>query len=109
MADLEKIELHDAVLSGMTIDYSLRVATVGLEFYSSEEERHRHPALITFHGIESISQICDLDQLAKNASPGNVNYWIPAEEGGTTYIYLVDGCLAIKAMRVAMKTDVSGA
>lgn len=52
-------------------------------------------------------RVAVLGNLARTRSgrvAGNVNYWVP-NEGGTTYLYLVDGCVAItaKAMRLVRK------
>lgn len=98
--DLGSIELHDALLKKLEIDYVRNAAVVGIEFYESPDASSRKSALITFDGVRSISKICDLERMQKNARAGNINYWAPTRGKGTTYIYLVDGCMAITAQAV---------
>jgi hypothetical protein len=100
MANLEEIELHDALLISMNIDYVTKVVTIGVEFYKGGNDRDRRTALISFEGVESMSQISDMDRLQENIFADNVNYWLPAQHGGVTYIYLVHGCVAIKEKKV---------
>lgn len=100
MSILEKIELHDALLKSMNVDYNLKRVTVELDFYEDSSDSHRKSASIIFEGVKSIAEICNLDRLQDNARAGNVNYWVPGQADDTTYVYLVDGCLAILAKTV---------
>jgi hypothetical protein len=100
MSILKTIELHDALLKGMNIDYISKRVTVELDLYEDSHDSHRKSASIIFEGVKSISEICNLDRLQDNAKAGNVNYWVPDQSNGTSYIYLVDGCLAILAKTV---------
>lgn len=102
MVDMNEIELHDALLKSMNVDYVSRVATVAVDFYRESNSRVRDRATIRFDGVESISQICDFDFLQKNSFAGNINYWSPAKGKGITFIYLTDGCIAIAAIKVSM-------
>lgn len=102
MSDLGDIDLHDSLLKEMSIDYVARVVTVVVDFYRDNNSRARERAIIRFDDVESISQICDFDHLQKNASAGNINYWAPAKGKGVTFIYVVDGCISITAVKVTM-------
>ena len=73
--------------------------------YLNTNDSNRKPFSIVFEGVESISQISNLDRLEQNAFAGNVNYWIPEQNGGTTYIYLTDGCVAIKSAKIHLKSE----
>lgn len=98
---VEIIELHDALLRRAFVDYTERTMKIDFEYFASTEDSNRKALSICFEGVDSISQISSLDRLKKNAFAGNVNYWLPSEkDGGTTYIYLADGCIAIKADQV---------
>jgi hypothetical protein len=103
MTTLDEIELHDALLKSMNVDYAAKVATVKIEFFEDAKDRNRKVALLIFEEIELVSQISSLERLQENAFAGNVNYWVPAQNGGTTYIYLVDGCVSIKAEKVRVE------
>ena len=100
---VDSIELHDALLKSTAIDYMAKTVEIKFEFYVSTDDASRRPLSIIFEGVESIAQISNLDQLKKNAFAGNVNYWNPAQNGETSYIYLADGCLAIKANKIRAK------
>jgi len=92
------LELHDGIIKNMTIDYEKNTIDFFLEVYLTKADRQRNGLIIRFSDVESISKIIDFKSLKKNCFAGNVNYWIPAEcEGGTTYIYLSDGCIAVKS------------
>jgi hypothetical protein len=84
----------------MDVDFINNTAVVNIEFYEDTNAGVRKAALITFAKVESVSKICNLERMQKNARAGNINYWIPAGAHGTTYIYLVDGCIAITAQAV---------
>lgn len=97
---LDSIELHDALITKMDVDFSAKIVRVFLEAYKTKESRVRAPATLEFTDVESMSNICDLGRLSQRTSGGNVNYWVPGPREGTTYVYLVDGCFAIKAKTV---------
>lgn len=97
---VDAIELHDALLKSTCIDYTDGTVEIGFEFYASADDSSRKSVSVVFEGVESMSQIADLEALKKNAFAGNVTYWLPGENGATTYIYLTDGCLAIKAKQI---------
>jgi hypothetical protein len=100
MIDVETIELHDALLKKMDIDYAAKTAKIDLEYYESRDDSKRKPLSIMFEGVKSFSQISNFGRLLKNASAGNVNYWHPYQNGDETFIYLSDGCIAITASKI---------
>ena len=100
--DLEKIELHDALLHRMHIDYAAKIVRIDLQFYLTPESSKREMASLIFSKVDSVSHISDLIRHEDNAIAGNINYWIPQQEG-LTYIYLVDGCIAIGAGNIEFK------
>jgi len=97
---LEKIELHDALLKSMAVDYSAKSVTISVDYYESNDVRDRKPALIIFDEVESLSQVSNLIALEKNTFAGHIIQWVPAKGNGTTYIDVVGGCIAINAKRV---------
>lgn len=102
MDDLEKVELHDALLQSMRIDYPEKTVLVEVEFYPEAQSSERKHASILFEEVESVSQLADIERLRSHASAGNINYWVPVREG-TTFIYLSDGCIAVKAGKLCFK------
>jgi hypothetical protein len=100
--NLQKIELHDALLDKMDIDYVKKTVRISLSFYENEQLGDRRPAIIDFKGVESIAQTCDLHWLKQYEFSGNISYWHP-RGADTTYIFLSDGCLAIKARKIKFR------
>jgi hypothetical protein len=94
---LDGIELHDAVVESVNIDFSAASVTILVAYYPSPESQQRVRVKLNFENVESISQITDFARLRENAVAGNINYWRPGDTGGATYIYLVDGCIVITA------------
>jgi hypothetical protein len=94
---LDSIELHDALVERINIDFLAASVTIYIAYYPSVEGEQRVRAKLIFEGVEAISQIADLTRLRKNAVAGNINCWRPSDAGGATYIYLVDGCIAVTA------------
>jgi hypothetical protein len=92
-----ELELHDAVVQGWTIDVEQRELRLTLSVYASSEASSRQLMEIRFSDLRSFSCVADLLRLSDNRRSGNVNYWVPSEGPGISYIYLVDGCLAIDA------------
>jgi hypothetical protein len=102
-----QMELHDAVIKSMRVDYEEKSVVIELDFYASDDAKHREPVSLMFHEVSSISKICDLNALRDNAYAGNVVYWHPSPSSGTTFIYLTEGCIAITSARVTVcpRTD----
>lgn len=97
--EVEDLELHDALIKCVSTDCVAKTMLLTLEYYP-KGARGRLPLWLLFSDVESVSQMLSMDKLASNAFAGNVNYWIP-EQNGLTHIYLSDGCIAIKAGRIA--------
>jgi hypothetical protein len=102
---LDKIDLHDALLKSMAVDYAARSITISVDFYKGKDDRDRKPALIVFDGVESLSQVTDLKELKEHTSAGHISYWKPAQTDGTTYIYVAAGCIAVTAKSVQLKPE----
>lgn len=96
----EDLELHDATIQGMAINYSERTVVLRLEIYADLHAKKRVAAEIRFSEVERLSDVSDFGSLADNRSAGNVTYWSPAAGYGTTYIYLSGGFIAITAQSV---------
>ena len=93
---LESIELHDAALLSLNVDYVEQAAVVEIDFYDDQKNRKRTSARIRFHNVKSISHMADMSQLKDNATAGNVTNWWPAVDE-KTYLYLAGGCLIVEA------------
>jgi hypothetical protein len=103
---LEKIDLHDAILKTMAIDYAAKSITISIDFYENDDDHSRKSGLINFEGVESLSQVGNFLTLKEHASiGGHVNEWIPAQKNGTTYIDLVGGYIAINSKRVRFRPE----
>ena len=102
---LDSIELHDAVLLSLKVDYVERVTVVEINFYEDQKIRKRSSANIRFSNVKSISHIVDLRQLKVNAAAGNVTYWWPAVDK-KTYLYLAGGCLIVEAASVEFERTI---
>jgi len=85
-------------------NHTSKIVEVQLELYLNAKDSNRSPFSIIFQGVESISQIVSLDRLEQNAFAGSINYWIPEQNGGTTFIYLTDGCIAIESTKIQLKS-----
>jgi len=103
MKALSEIELHDAVLKRFAVDHEQGIATIELDLYENEDDRNRRGARITFSEVEAVAQIVDMHRMKDNSSAGNINQWVPSLSAGTTYIYLVDGCISVTANTVKVE------
>ena len=95
--NLSDIELHDALLLGIDVNFQQESISLRIDFYKSSSDGVRYPLEIRFEGVRSVAGICDFESLRRNAFAGNVNYWNP---GKVTHIYLTDGCISIVANNV---------
>jgi hypothetical protein len=71
-----------------------------LEAYMGEGDRVRRPLEVTFVDVDDLACVADFSMMATNARAGNINYWAPSLTGGTSYVYLNEGCISIKAREV---------
>lgn len=97
--DIQKLELHDAIISN--IEVNLGSISVLLKCYLHEGSDKRIDLRINFSGVRSCGVSMDHVSLENNARSGNVNYWIP-KNNGTTYIYLMDGCINIDSKNICV-------
>jgi hypothetical protein len=88
---------HDAQLEAIAIDVLGRIVTLRLSSYPAQDARERDAIEIVFTNVEQVQSIADLVELEDNHSAGNVNQWHVADGAGTSYFYLIEGCLAVTA------------
>ncbi|MBY0445120.1 MAG: hypothetical protein K2Q15_07930, partial [Burkholderiales bacterium] len=100
---INELELHDAIIKSTHINYEAKVVEIKMVAYVNSNDASRCPLLMTFSDVESFHEISNFRSLDKNSFAGNVNYWIPAFDKNTTYIYLSDGCLAIQATSIDIR------
>jgi hypothetical protein len=100
--DLRQLELHDAVLLGVTMDVQLAAVEVRLAYYADTQSRDRVAGTLRFAGVSRINQLVDLEQLKDHAGAGNISYWVTGERPGTSYIYLASGLIEVVAKSVEM-------
>lgn len=114
--DLERIELHDAVMTELSVDYRARTVTVLLDkrIFARIEgsdvldygcDLGRAPCKIVFEGVASFNQISDLVEMERNAFAGTVNQWRPQSLPAKTYIHLVNGCIEVAANGIEFGPD----
>jgi hypothetical protein len=102
MSELDAIELHDGLIKSVNIDFE----TGSGAYYSSPDSRQRATAALFFEGVESVSQTLSVTDVRENATAGNINYWVPGDIGGVTYVYVVNGCIAVTAKSVRFDAGV---
>ncbi|TAG76137.1 MAG: hypothetical protein EAZ24_09375 [Burkholderiales bacterium] len=92
-----EIELHDAQLVNLQVDYHKSEITVDVLYYRDPiNDQIRVPATLTFRKVTSFSHIADLKQLKTNRAAGDVSNWW-SDVDGKTYIYLAGGCMIVEA------------
>lgn len=98
---MQDIDLHDAIIENLSVNYSTKVVSIEVSYYPEPvHAKARLKAKIMFSEVERINEISDLLDLADNRVAGNIAYWHPAQGHGTTYIYLMSGVIAITAFAV---------
>jgi len=98
--NLNDVDLHDALLKNMVVNYKEKNINIIVEYYKSENDKERNTAEIKFKDVELLTQVIDIHEMEINAFAGNISYWIPSQGYGTTYIYLTQGCISIKSSDV---------
>lgn len=88
---------HDAQLDALAIDVLGQTVIVRLSAYPSQDAPHREAVEIAFDEVEQVQTIADLAMLVDNHGAGNVNHWHIAAGPGSSYFYLVEGCLVVTA------------
>jgi hypothetical protein len=100
--DLRQLELHDAVLLGVTMDVRLGAVEVRLAYYADTQSRERVAGTLRFAGVSRINQLVDLEQLKDDAGAGNISYWVTGESARASYIYLSSGLIEVVAKSVEL-------
>jgi hypothetical protein len=95
--NINEVDLHDALLKNMVVDYKDKTISIFVDYYKSENDKERITAEIRFKGVEMLSQVSDTVEMERNAFAGNISYWIPSQGSGTTYIYLSQGFISVKS------------
>jgi hypothetical protein len=88
---------HDSLLEGIDIDTVKYTASIRLLSYETPGSPERIPITIDFSNVTSMTMQADMIQLANNRFAGTVAYWHIAEGTGTSYIYLIEGYVAVTA------------
>lgn len=101
--DLDNVNLHDATLVSVEMRCEVLALTLHVMFYPVETLRSRQRASICFEGVSQFSMFSDLAQILDNSKAGNISGWRVGRSGGTTYIYLLEGCIAVTADRVSLQ------
>jgi hypothetical protein len=100
----EDIDLHDARLLSIDVDFQEKRVIVSIEYYSSNTEKDRLFGRFIFGDVSIFSSTLDLNGIGDNMSSGNVNYWSPSFDGGATYFYFVDGFMMISAANLKLES-----
>ncbi|MCC4589951.1 hypothetical protein LL974_02250 [Xanthomonas campestris pv. cannae] len=98
---LSQLDLHDAMLLGVSFDPVERTAEIRLAYYPSHQARHRAVGALRFAGVTRLNQIADLEALQQHAGPGNISQFVTGEQPGVSHLYLVRGLIEIAANAVA--------
>ena len=90
---------HDALVDRFEVDFLAGTALLVLHAHDNWPNLPRTRLEIAFTGVSNVTTSADLAALRDNASAGNVNHAHFADEPGpgTSYVYLVQGYVAITA------------
>ena len=103
--DLTQLDLHDALLLGVSLDPVANSAEVHLAYYPNEQSGDRVRGTIRFNEVSHFNQLIDFGLMAEHAKFGNVSYWVTGESPGVTYIYLARGLIAVTSASVEFITN----
>lgn len=101
------LDLHDATIESISLDFRTRTLTIYTNHYQSSESSKKEKLVINFYKVTSYSCLSDLESILDNSKSGNINSWSPATGKGTTYIYLVEGCIQVAADRVEIDREIT--
>ncbi|QTD43828.1 hypothetical protein [Ottowia testudinis] len=96
---IQDLELHDALVSKVEVE--LGRISMFIKCYLEENSTKRDDLQIEFSGVRSSNLLMDHGALLINGRAGNINYWIPKNDG-VTYIYLVDGFISIDSQSISV-------
>lgn len=93
----DEMQGHDSQVESITIDALSRTVSLRFSSYPSFAASDRIAIEVAFKNVTSITTTADLVALSINHGAGNVNHWHVAEGPGSSYFYLIEGCLVITA------------
>ncbi|HEY4146075.1 hypothetical protein [Pinirhizobacter sp.] len=102
MFPAQDLELHDAQLTGVEVRPTTREVAVSVRAFVGISPNTRTKLTLLFKGVKQFTQNMDFLAMEDNSSAGNINYWSPALQAGTTYIYLVNGVIAVEHESIAL-------
>ena len=98
--NLDSIELHDALIKKLEVDFVGQKVNIECDYYESQNDSKRKTILITFNQVENIASILNIKEIFNSSWAGHIAYWSPMELHGTTYINFVSGCLSVLAKSI---------
>jgi hypothetical protein len=96
------LELHDAQLTGVEVRPTAREVAVSVRAFVGVAPNTRTKLTVLFKGVKQFTQNMDFLSMEDHSSAGNINYWSPALQAGTTYIYLIDGVIVVEHESIAI-------
>ena len=93
--NLDSIELHDALIKKLEVDFVGQKVNIECDYYESQNDSKRKTILITFNQVENIANVLNIKEIFNSTWAGNISYWSPAKSHATTYINFVSGCISI--------------
>lgn len=101
----DKVDLHDALLRALHVDYALSRCVIEIDYYLSGEASKRVPGRIVFDAMETIAFIGDIVALKRQEFAGHIVDWRPAADLGETHIYLAAGSIVVRAKKIALERE----
>lgn len=102
MTAAQELELHDAQLTGVEVRPTSREIAVSVRAFVGVAPNTRTKLTVLFKGVKQFTQNMDFLAMEDHSSAGNINYWSPSLQAGTTYIYLVDGVIVVEHESIAI-------
>jgi hypothetical protein len=93
----KEMQGHDAHLDEVMIDVLRRTVTLRMTAYPDAQAPDRVPIDVKFDNVEAVQTIANLKELERHHFAGHMIYWKVAKAAGTSYFYLVAGCLSVTA------------
>lgn len=102
MIAAQGLELHDAQLTGVEVRPTAREVALSVRAFVGVAPNTRTKLTMLFKGVRQFTQNMDFLSMEDHSSAGNINYWSPALQAGTTYIYLIDGVIVVEHESIAI-------
>ena len=102
MIAAQGLELHDAQLTGVEVRPTAREVALSVRAFVGVAPNTRTKLTVLFKGVKQFTQNMDFLSMEDHSSAGNINYWSPALQAGTTYIYLIDGVIVVEHESIAI-------